>query len=265
MYPEHALLRALAIEAARAGGQAALPWFRRAGLAVETKSDASPVTVADRSSEGAVQAIIRAARPDDGWIGEETGEQPGTSRYRWIVDPIDGTRNFIRGIPLWSVLVACEEDTPDGPRVVAACAGFPALDEWYDACLGGGARGNGQPIRVSSTQRIEDGLFAYYTFELLRSNGLEQVFRTLSGRSAAQRGGGDAYMHMLIASGRAEFSVEPGVKVWDVAATSLILEEAGGRWCDLTGGRDLRAGGVVMSNGHTHAAVLDVLAADRHA
>jgi len=138
-----------ALAAAHAGGQAALRHFRRPDLKVEWKSDESPVTVADREAEAAIQAVIAAAFPDDAWLGEETGVASGGSGRRWIVDPIDGTRNFVRGVPLWAVLVACEQDTPDGPQVIAAAAGIPGLDEWYDAVAGGGARCNGVRLAVS--------------------------------------------------------------------------------------------------------------------
>ncbi|MBA3685123.1 MAG: histidinol phosphate phosphatase [Planctomycetes bacterium] len=251
--------RAVAIEAAMAGGRAALRHFRRADLAVEWKADESPVTVADREAEAAIRDAVLSAFPDDGWIGEETGTTPGRSGRRWIVDPIDGTRNFVRGIPLWSTLVACEEDAPGGPRIIAACANFPALGECYDAMLGGGARCNGQRIAVSSVARLEDALFCYYTFEWFRRYKLEAVFRDLSARSAVQRGGGDAYMHLLVASGRAEIAVEPGLQVWDIAATSLIVSEAGGRVTTLDGRNDLRAGDALLSNGALHNEVVAVV------
>ncbi len=244
--------RQVAIAAAKAGGSAALAHFRRRDLAVEWKPDDSPVTIADREAEAAIRAVVRAAFPDDGWEGEETGQAGGTSGRRWIVDPIDGTRNFVRGIPLWSTLVACEEDAPGGPRIIAACAHLPALDECYDASLGGGSRCNGDPVTVSTIGRIEDALFCYYTFEWFRRHRLEAVFRELSARSAVQRGGGDAYMHLLVASGRAEFSLDPGLKVWDIAATSLIVGEAGGRVTTLDGRNDLRAGDALLSNGRLH-------------
>ncbi|MFW5845469.1 MAG: inositol monophosphatase family protein, partial [Planctomycetota bacterium] len=106
--------RAVAVAAARAGGRAALPHFRRADLQVEHKADDSPVTIADRASESAARELIHAAFPADGWLGEETGSSDGCSDRRWVVDPIDGTRNFLRGIPLWSTLVACEQRQADG-------------------------------------------------------------------------------------------------------------------------------------------------------
>lgn len=255
---------AVALTAARAGGRAALPYFRRADLVVEWKSDESPVTVADRAAEEAIHAVVRAAYPEDGWLGEETGTQAGTSGRRWIVDPIDGTRNFVRGVPLWAVLVACEEDTPQGPRIIASAVGIPGLDEWYDAALGGGARCNGSPITVSTIARLDQAMWCFETPGWFRKQGLSEVFTALDASTALQRGLPDAYAHMLVASGRAEVVVEPHLSVWDVAATSLVVSEAGGRFSDLDGTPSLRAGNAVVTNGLLHETVLDLIAAKRN-
>ena len=249
--------------AARAGGRAALPYFRRADLHVEWKADESPVTVADRAAEDAIHAVVRAAFPADGWLGEETGTAPGTSGRRWIVDPIDGTRNFVRGVPLWATLVACEEDTPQGPRIIASAVGIPGLDEWYDAVLGGGSRCNGVAIRVASTTQLSESLWCFETPGWFRKEGLGGVFEALVTRTALQRGLADAYGHMLIASGRAEVMVEPHLSVWDVAATSLVVSEAGGRLTDLDGTPSLRTGNALVTNGILHETVLDLIAAHR--
>ena len=251
--------------AARAGGRAALPYFRRADLAVEWKADESPVTVADREAEQAIHAVVREAFPSDGWLGEETGTAAGTSGRRWIVDPIDGTRNFVRGVPLWAVLVACEEDTANGSRVIAAAVGIPALDEWYEAVLGGGARCNGQPIRVSTASRLDQALWCFETPGWFRKQGLAGVFEELVDCTALQRGLSDAYSHMLVASGRAEIVVEPHLSVWDVAATSLVVNEAGGRFSDLDGTPSLRSQNAVVSNGILHEPLLDLIARRRDA
>lgn len=253
----HRQLAAVAMAAARAGGRAALAHFRRPGLAVEWKQDESPVTVADRESEAAIRQVVRQAFPQDAWLGEETGaDEGGGSGRRWIVDPIDGTRNFVRGVPLWAVLVACEEESPAGPRIVAAAVGIPGLDEWYDAVLGGGARCNGAPIRVSAVERLDQALFCYETPLWFRNHGCWGVFEAMLERTALQRGLCDAYGHMLVASGRAEVVVEPKLSVWDVAATSLVVAEAGGRFSDLDGSPSIRSGNAVVSNGRLHDATL---------
>ncbi len=261
--PVHRQAVAVALAAARAGGRAALPYFRRADLAVEWKADESPVTVADREAEQAIKAVINAAFPEDGWLGEETGTAAGSSGRRWIVDPIDGTRNFIRGVPLWATLVACEEDTPRGPRIVASAVGIPALDEWYDAVLAGGARCNGTAIRVSGVEQLDQALWCFETPGWFRRQGLGAVFEILDEGTALQRGLGDAYGHMLVASGRAEVVVEPHLSVWDIAATSLVVSEAGGRATDLDGTPSLRTGNAVVTNGILHERVLEIISRHR--
>lgn len=230
---------------------------------VEWKADESPVTVADRAAEEAIHAVVRAAYPADGWLGEETGTENGTSGRRWIVDPIDGTRNFVRGVPLWATLVACEEDTPQGTRIVASAVGIPGLDEWYDAVLGCGARCNGVAIHVAPTTQLAEALWCFETPSWFRKEGLGGVFEALVTRTALQRGLGDAYGHMLIASGRAEVMVEPHLSVWDVAATSLVVSEAGGKFSDIDGTPSLRAGNALVTNGILHEIVLDLIAAHR--
>lgn len=253
-------LRDLAVTAARAGGTAALAHFRRPDLLVETKHDDSPVTVADREAEAAIAATVRRSRPQDAWLGEETGEATGSSPYRWIVDPIDGTRNFVRGIPLWAVLVACEHAEHG---VVAAAVGIPGLDEWYDAVLGGGARLGGKPIRVSRVGRLADSLFCFESPSWFSRNGMDACFAELCAGTGLQRGICDAYGHMLVATGRAELVVEPQLKVWDVAATSLVVREAGGRFSDLAGTPSIRSDNAVVSNGLVHDAALQAIARSR--
>lgn len=260
----HWQVRAVAMAAAEAGGRSALRHFRRSGLAVEWKSDESPVTIADREAESACKDVIAQAFPEDGWLGEETGEHSSESGRQWIVDPIDGTRNFVRGIPLWSTLVACEETDATGVRrVVASAVSIPALQETYDAVRGGGARCNGIPIAVSAIQRMSEALFCYETPAWFIDNGLGPVFEALCRGSGLQRGGGDAFYHMLVASGRAEIVVEPRLAVWDVAATSLIVEEAGGRFSDLRGKHDIRANDAVITNGLLHAETISLITALR--
>lgn len=256
-YPK---LRDLALAAARAGGRAALGHFRRPDLQVETKYDDSPVTVADREAEAAIAATVRAARPQDAWLGEETGTAEGTSPYRWIVDPIDGTRNFVRGIPLWAVLVACEH-VEHG--VVAAAVGIPGLDEWYDAILGGGARLGGKSIRVSRVAEMKDALFCFESPSWFSRNRMDGCFRELCEGTGLQRGICDAYGHMLVATGRAEIVVEPQLKVWDVAATSLVVREAGGRFSDLAGTPSIRSDNAVVTNGLLHEATLAAIRRSR--
>ncbi len=257
-------LRAVACAAANAGGRAALARFHdRERLAVEAKSDESPVTIADREAEAACQATIVAAYPDDAWLGEESGgrgETGAVGTRRWIVDPIDGTRNFVRGVPLWATLVACEEVGPAGTRVVASAVAIPALDELYDAVLGGGARLDGAPIRVSPVATLAGALWCFEARHFWRKAGLDALFDHLGDHTQLQRGLADAYGHMLVASGRAEVVVEPSLAVWDVAATSLVVSEAGGRFSDLDGAPSIRSNNAVVSNGRVHDETLALIA-----
>jgi len=257
---EPTTLRDLATAAAEAGGRAALPHFRTTGLAVERKDDDSPVTVADREAEAAIRQLVLGTRPEDGWLGEETGVGEGSSGFTWIVDPIDGTRNFVRGIPLWATLVACEHRG----EVVAAAVHLPALGERYDAVRGGGARCDGEPIAVSPVSELAQALWCYETPGGFHERGLGGVFETLCRQTGLQRGLGDAYGHMLVASGRAELVIEPALSVWDVAATSLVVREAGGRFSDLDGDPGIRSGHAVISNGPLHQPALALLAEHRN-
>lgn len=269
----HWELRAVALAAAAAGARAALrhcPTAAVPPVTVETKGDDSPVTRADRESEGAIRATVAAARPGDAWLGEETGTAevlvPGTpsTSFRWIVDPIDGTRNFVRGIPLWSVLVGCAEVLPDGSeRMVAAAVAIPGQGETYDAVLGGGARCNGETIRVSTIDRLDKALFCYETPQWFRNNGLAEAYERLIAATALCRGLCDAYGHMLVASGRAEVVVEPQLSTWDVAATSLVVSEAGGRFSDLAGTPSIRSGNAIVTNGLLHGPVLALVGGGR--
>ncbi|TVR08275.1 MAG: hypothetical protein EA401_14210 [Planctomycetota bacterium] len=255
-------LREIAVAAAHCGGTAALPYFRQPELRVEQKHDDSPVTVADREAEAAIREYIHQQRPDDAWLGEESGEAAGRSGLGWIVDPIDGTRNFVRGVPLWGTLVACARLAEgQDPEVLAAAVLFPALQEGYDAALGHGARCNGKAIQVSSVTSMAEALWCYETPSWFRQNNLCGVFDALEDACALSRGLCDAYGHMLVASGRAEIVVEPQLAMWDVAATSLVVREAGGSFSDLNGTQPgISSGHAVVSNGHLHPATLDCIA-----
>ena len=162
-------------------------------------------------------------------------------------------------MPLWAVLVGCEEDTPEGPKVIASAAAIPGLGEVYDAVLGGGARCNGTPIHVAQTTQLDQALWCFETPGWFRREGLSRVFDALDQGTALQRGLPDAYAHLLVASGRAEVVVEPHLSVWDVAATSLIVREAGGSFSDLDGYDSIRSNNAVVTNGPLHATVLDLI------
>lgn len=248
-------LRDFARDAVGAGGEEALTYFRRHDLEVESKQDESPVTRADRSAEACIKAMVRARYPDDAWIGEESGEDGGGSGRCWICDPIDGTKNFINGIPLWATLLACEEDG----QVIAAAVAIPGIGEVYDAALGQGAARNGHSIQVRQRSAIEDCLFCFESREWFAKCGLMDVYNYMQQNTRLQRGLGDAYAHMLIASGCADIMIEPSLSVWDIAAPSLIVTEAGGRCTDLDGEASIRSNNALSSNGAVHAELLRIL------
>jgi histidinol-phosphatase len=219
-------------EVARLAGDVALGHYR-AALTVETKPDGSPVTIADRGAEHAARVWLASRFPDDGIEGEEFGESAGTSGRRWIIDPIDGTKSFVRGVPLWGTLVALA----DGDSVLAGAAYFPALGEMLAAAPSEGCWWNGQRARVSATGTLPDSTVLVTDDRRFRSTGLRDGWRALGERSGIARTWGDCYGYLLVATGRAEVMVDPVVNPWDIACFLPIIEEAGGVLTDLSGVR----------------------------
>jgi histidinol-phosphatase len=245
-------LLALAVEAARAGGRRTLAYFG-AGPAVEWKADGTPVTAADREAERAMREVIARVFPDHGVLGEEEGEVPGAPGVRWIIDPLDGTKTFVRGVPLFGTLVGVEVD---GEAVVGVIH-LPALDETIAAARGEGCTWNGRPCRVSAVDRLDDALVVVTDERAARARS--GAWARLAAATGMQRTWGDCYGYALVATGRAEVALDPVVSVWDCAALLPIVEEAGGRFTDWRGRRTIRGGEAVATNGVLHAAVLDVL------
>lgn len=248
----------IAERAARTGGQIALHHFQT-GISFRRKKDGSPVTDADVAAEEAVRKVLEEGTPGVPVLGEEMGgESPNepSAGERWIVDPIDGTRNFVRGIPLFATLIALEVN---GDCVVGA-AHAPALDEVIVAARGLGCSYNGRPTRVSPVQDLSEALVVYGGFEGLMSPANRESFLSLADRTERQRGFGDYYGHHLVATGRAEIMLETYINAWDVACWKVIVEEAGGRFTDLAGRDTIYSGTALATNGHLHAAVLDTLA-----
>ncbi|MEW6298360.1 MAG: inositol monophosphatase family protein [Thermodesulfobacteriota bacterium] len=243
-----------AIEAAKAAGEVARFYFRT-NLAVETKADRTPVTRADRECEAKVIEVLRARFPDYGFLGEELGEQPGTGNARWIIDPIDGTKNFIRGIPFFATLIALEE----GGEISAGVMYAPAIDDLLYARKGHGAFANGRRVHVSTIPHLRDAMLIHGGLKDLKVRPCWQPFLRLVDATARQRGFGDALGHSMVICGHAEVALEPEIKPWDVAATKLLVTEAGGRFSDFTGTPSIYAGSAVISNGLVHEAVVDAL------
>ncbi|WP_141618443.1 histidinol-phosphatase [Myxococcus sp. AB036A] len=232
-----------AAEVARIAGDAALAFFR-GGIAVDTKSDGSPVTVADRTAESRAREWLEARFPQDGILGEEFGEtRPGAKR-RWILDPIDGTKTFIRGVPLWGTLVALAE----GERILAGAAYFPAVSELLVAAPGRGCFWNDQRAAVSTQAELSQAvvLSTDERFPVYPERGA--AWRALARDAAVDRTWGDCYGYLLVATGRAEVMVDELLSPWDGAALQPIIEEAGGVFTDWTGRRTAFGGNGIATN-----------------
>jgi histidinol-phosphatase len=228
----------LALRLADAADALSVPHFR-SGLAIETKPDLTPVTEADRAVEAELRRILAEERPEDAILGEEQGAV-GVGSRRWILDPIDGTRNYARGVPVWATLVALEEDGVVLLGVVSA----PALARRWWAERGSGSFADGDRIQVSAISNVED---AVLSFSIAANMG------TLAERAWHARGFGDFWAHMLVAEGAVDGTVDgPGVKEWDLASAQVIVEEAGGRFSDFAGDARIDGGSAISSNGLLH-------------
>lgn len=215
---------------ARHIGAVALQHYRGV-LTVETKTDGSPVTIADREAEEAARAWVAARFPDDGILGEEFGETAGTSGRTWVIDPIDGTKSFVRGVPLWGSLVALVR----GKEVLVGAAFFPAVDELVVAAPGLGCWWNGARARVSDTGTLAGATVLITDDRTFSRSALREGWHTLAAEAQIARGWGDCYGYLLVATGRAEAMVDPIVNPWDAACFQPIIEEAGGVFTDLAG------------------------------
>lgn len=244
----------VAIAAARAGGEVALKYFNSANLKVETKEDSSPVTIADRETEARIVEVLRAAFPDHGFLGEEHGEQGG-SGPRWIIDPIDGTKSFIRGIPYFASLIALEEDGEITTGVIYA----PAVDDLLWAQRGQGAHDRNGPLRVSKVASLADSMLLFGGPGFFKRHGYWSAFEQLVDASSRQRGYGDYFGYTFVARGQAEAVLELDLKPWDMAAIAIVIEEAGGRFTNFSGERTIYDGSALASNGVIHEQVLSVL------
>ena len=241
----------LALRLADAADAVSLPRFRASDLHVETKPDMTPVTDADRSVERALREILAAERPEDSIVGEEYGLS-GDSPRRWFLDPIDGTKNFVRGIPVYATLIAL---VVDGEPVVGAVSA-PALSRRWTATRGGGAHLNGTAIRVSGVSRPADAQLSYNDQRTFARHGYGAGAELLTRAVWRVRGFGDFWSHMLVAEGAVDIAVEPTVNPWDLAPLQVIVEEAGGRFSDLAGRRGFEGGSALATNGLLHDEVL---------
>jgi len=253
-----------ALQAARRAGEIIMPYYQQGDAGVETKGDGSPVTLADRGAERELRRLIRERFPDDGVLGEEYGEQPGRSGRRWILDPIDGTKAFVRGVPLFGVLIGLEQDG----EAVAGVVSMPALDEFVYAARGlgcwwlpSGRTADSPPRRaqVSSLGPLAEGLVLLNSFEYFVKGKRVEAHDRLLRAARQQRGWGDCYGHILVATGRAEACVDPMMNPWDNAPLLPILQEAGGTFTDWQGRSTIYGGDGISTNGKVFDEVMRVV------
>lgn len=230
-------------EVARVTGTAAMRHFKTQ-VAVETKADGSPVTIADREAERAARDWIAARFPDDAVLGEEYGETATTQGRRWIIDPIDGTKSFVRGVPLWGSLVALTDAT----GVLGGAAFFPAVSELVVAAPGQGCWWNGARCAVSPIGSINDATVLTTDERFAGQPARRSAWTALAAGASIARTWGDAYGYLLVATGRAEVMVDPVANAWDVAAFLPIIEEAGGVFTDWSGSRTPFGGDAIATN-----------------
>lgn len=243
----------VAIEAADAADAVTLARFRAGDLHIDTKADLSPVTEADRAAEMAIRGVLAAARPDDAVAGEEYGTE-GTGSRRWIVDPIDATLNYMRGVPVWGTLIALEIDGEIAVGVVSA----PAMGHRWWASRGAGAWRNAAAMSVSSVGTLEEATYSMNSLVEHERRGWAGAM-DLSRRCGRTRGFGDFLSFMLLADGAVDVVTEPVAAEWDLAPLIVIVEEAGGRFTDRSGARTVRGGNAVATNGPLHEAVLEMV------
>jgi histidinol phosphatase-like enzyme (inositol monophosphatase family) len=243
-------------EVARKAGDVALGFFRQ-GIQVHTKGDGTPVTVADQTAERTAREWIEAHFPEDGILGEEFGEtRPGAKR-RWILDPIDGTKTFIRGVPLWGTLVAIAE----GERILAGAAYFPPVADMLVAAPGQGCFWNGKLTRVSEEADVSRAVVLSTDERFLVHPDRGAKWRALAAKVAISRTWGDCYGYLLVATGRAEAMIDEVLSPWDAAALQPIIEEAGGVFTDWTGTRTSFGGNAIATNAALSNPVRELLGA----
>lgn len=226
--------------------------FRSRAFTIEHKADATHVTEIDRGTETALRERLAALRPGDGVHGEEHEDTESRSGWRWIIDPIDGTANYVRGVPIWATLIAAERDGTLELGLVSA----PALGRRWWAARGGGAFADGQAIHVSSVDRLGEAHLSYTNVADFYDYGFGDELVALSKAVWRGRGLGDFWMHVLVAEGAFDIACEPVVNLWDLAAIQVIVEEAGGRFSDLTGAARPDGGNALSTNGLLHDEVL---------
>jgi histidinol-phosphatase len=250
----------LAHAAADAADAVTMSRFLASDLQVEAKPDLTPVSDADRASETTIRAILERERPDDDVLGEEYGATGDGTGRRWVIDPIDGTKNYVRGVPIWATLIGLQQDG----QTVAGVVSAPSLGRRWWAAQGGGAWTgpsvrDARACRVSRVSALADGYLAYSSLSGWRDLDRLPQFLGLVDAVWRTRGFGDFLSHMLVAEGAVDCSAEPQVSLWDLAALQIVVTEAGGRFSDLSGVERADGGSVVCSNGLLHDELLELI------
>ena len=244
----------VALEAAKNAEEIITAYYTGDTIKVEMKADETPVTLADRGAEKAIRETIKEAFPDHGFLGEEYGVEKGDSPYLWIIDPIDATKNYIRKIPIFGTQIALMK----GEELILGVSNAPLLNELLYAETGGGAFLNGEPITVSSVTQPEDAMVCHGGLKWFVEKGTFPGVYNLINDAARTRGFGDFYMYHLVASARADAVVEAAISIWDIAAITVIVREAGGKVTDIQGQPITKeTASLIATNGVLHNTVLD--------
>ena len=232
-----------ATDIARIGGNHTLNYFKK-DFEVISKEDDSPVTIADRETEQIIRREILKRYPDHGIIGEEFGKTNPESNIQWVLDPIDGTKSFIHGVPFYTTLIGIMIDNEPVVGIINA----PALDELCAAGIGLGATYNGQPCSVTDTTELSEAAFLVTEIRKFQEIGMESLFQDLLARTKLHRTWGDAYGHMMVAIGRADLMFDPLLNIWDAAALLPIMKESGGIFSDTNGVETIHSGNGFSTN-----------------
>ena len=243
----------VALEAAK-NAEEVITAYYTGDIAVELKDDETPVTLADRGAEKVIRETIKQAFPDHGFLGEEFGIEEGDSPYVWIIDPIDATKNYIRKIPIFGTQIALMENE----ELILGVSNAPLLNELLYAEAGNGAFLNGKPIQVSDVAHPKDAMVCHGGLKWFIEKGTFPGAYNLIKDAARTRGFGDFYMYHLVASARADAVIEAAISVWDIAAATVIVREAGGQVTDIQGQAITKdTASLVATNGVLHDTVLD--------
>lgn len=256
MIPSLRELLDVAVEAAYLGGRRALGYFNT-NVQVITKPDNTPVTCADQEAERLITEHIICRYPSHAVLGEEQGHKQGDADVRWIIDPIDGTKNFLRGVPLWGTLIGVEVNKVPSVGVIY----LPGLDEMVCGALGEGARWNGRPARVSQVSNLSDA--ALVCTHVRNAQSRSDVYENLASQVKFDRDWGDAYGYALVATGRAEIMLDAVINPWDIAPMAPILAEAGGHFSTWSGEKTIWGPDAVATNGKLSAKVLEIMSREK--